>query len=57
MGKLFIHGIPVNVPIEELHRVIPGEYDLETKVREFFHAFLVLILLQLDCMLNEFIMA
>ncbi|PKI31912.1 small RNA degrading nuclease 3-like isoform X2 [Punica granatum] len=29
--KLFIHRIPVNLPIEELQRAIPGKYKLETK--------------------------
>ncbi|KAK4749418.1 hypothetical protein SAY87_026867 [Trapa incisa] len=31
VGKLYIHGIPVKVPIDELHRAIPGEYNLEKK--------------------------
>lgn len=31
-AKLFIHRIPFNVPSEELHSVIPGDFTIEVKV-------------------------
>lgn len=31
-AKLLLHRIPVNVPCEELHRVIPGDFTIEVKV-------------------------
>ncbi|KAJ0098177.1 hypothetical protein Patl1_28623 [Pistacia atlantica] len=30
-AKLLLHRIPVNVPCEELHRVIPGDFTIEVK--------------------------
>ncbi|KAK7850440.1 small rna degrading nuclease 3 [Quercus suber] len=32
MAKLFLHRIPKNVPTEELHKVIPGDFTIELKV-------------------------
>ncbi|KAK7842719.1 small rna degrading nuclease 3, partial [Quercus suber] len=31
MAKLFLHRIPKNVPTEELHKVIPGDFTIELK--------------------------
>ncbi|XP_030947801.1 small RNA degrading nuclease 3-like [Quercus lobata] len=31
MAKLFLHRIPKNVPAEELHKVIPGDFTIELK--------------------------
>lgn len=30
-SKLLIHGIPINVPSEELHDIIPGNFTIEVK--------------------------
>ncbi|KAA8547150.1 hypothetical protein F0562_003584 [Nyssa sinensis] len=31
MAKLLLHRIPINVPIEELHKIIPGNFTVEIK--------------------------
>ncbi|KAL6961446.1 hypothetical protein U1Q18_039215 [Sarracenia purpurea var. burkii] len=30
-SKLLLHGIPVNVPSEELHKIVPGDFAIEMK--------------------------
>lgn len=32
MAKLLLHRIPKNVPCEELHRILPGDFTVEVKV-------------------------
>lgn len=32
MAKLFLHRMPKNVPTEELHKIIPGDFTIELKV-------------------------
>jgi hypothetical protein len=32
MAKLLLHRIPNNVPTEELHKVLPGDFTIEPKV-------------------------
>ncbi|THG04447.1 hypothetical protein TEA_008216 [Camellia sinensis var. sinensis] len=32
-SKLLLHRIPVNVPGEELHKIIPGDFTIEIRVR------------------------
>jgi hypothetical protein len=32
MAKLLLHRIPNNVPTEELHEVLPGDFTIELKV-------------------------
>ncbi|THG12982.1 hypothetical protein TEA_027129 [Camellia sinensis var. sinensis] len=32
-SKLLLHRIPVNVPDEELHKIIPGDFTIEIRVR------------------------
>ncbi|KAK3022322.1 hypothetical protein RJ639_046180, partial [Escallonia herrerae] len=34
MAKLLIHGIPISVPKEELHKFIPGDFTIEMKVNK-----------------------
>lgn len=39
MSKLLVHRIPAAVHSEELHKVIPGEFTVEVKVRRISYFF------------------
>lgn len=49
MEKLLLHRIPINVPREEISRVIPGDVAIEMKV-DYFYFYLVFSIEILACL-------
>ncbi|KAK3019077.1 hypothetical protein RJ639_004364 [Escallonia herrerae] len=48
MAKLLIHGIPISVPKEELHKFIPGDFTIEMKVVNIYFLRLFIVAYKSD---------